>query len=304
MVKLLSSVLSVAMGVSQFLLIGPCRLLSRHGPLNGILTFGFLLLTINCYSCLILKFLLLAFAYGGHWKAYPDSIYEDKVSAFLGSCTVIWMKPYLLFQGMMGFYIWICINILPQFILSIATIILSSGGLKNAWRVITKFPALIMIPICTFWTFGPVTTSNSSCKGLNCKTEAEGIEISFWCNTKASKIKISFWSTWINILLTLSGSMIFSRIIMGDKSSRCLLFNTCIGIYPPDWFGILLNFWFMYFLLVAIMIVIIIQFVDNCNCSCCCNCCLNNCYPIKKITYLNVNNMDDNNTTEENIEMS
>ena len=205
----------------------------------------------------------------------------------------------------MGFFIWICINILPQFILGIATIILSSGGLINAWKVMSKFPTLVIIPVCSFWTFGPVTSSNFSCKGINCKTEAEGIEISIGCNTKAGKIKISFLSTWINILLTLSGSMIFSRIIVGGKSGfNSNFFNTWVPeIHVPDWIDLLINFWFFYFILVAIMIVMFIQFVDKCNFSCCCNCCSSNCFPVKKLTYLDVNNMDDNNTTEEDIEI-
>ena len=185
----------------------------------------------------------------------------------------------------MGVVIWICINFLPQFILAAVSIILASGGLKNAWKVITKFPAMIIIPMFTFWTFGPVM-SNFSCKGINYKTEAD-------------RIKISFWLTWINILLTVCGAMIFSRISVGGKSSM----DNNISIFVPVWIGMLIDFLYVVFIPLAIMIVIFIQFVDKCNFSCCCNYCLSNCFPVKKLTYLDVNNMDDK-RTEEDIEMS
>ena len=83
MLTLLSSVLSSSKGIADFLLIGPCKLLTRDGPLSGILTCGYILLTCNIYVCMLAKFELLAFAYGGYGDAYGDSIYDDKVSFFL-----------------------------------------------------------------------------------------------------------------------------------------------------------------------------------------------------------------------------
>ena len=83
LLTLISSAFSSAKGIADFLLIGPCKLLTRDGPLSGILTCGYLLLTINIFLCFLLKFELLAFAYGGYGNSYRDSIYDDKVSFFL-----------------------------------------------------------------------------------------------------------------------------------------------------------------------------------------------------------------------------
>ena len=192
----------------------------------------------------------------------------------------------------MGFFIWTCINFLPQFVLGIVAMILASGGLKNAWRVITKFPVTVLIPLFTFWVFGPITSCNSSCKGIKCKIIAERIEI-------------SFLSTWINILFTLSGALIFTRHVLGDND-RLSIFSL-FHLFPfsaPQWIEILFDYWYLYFISLAILIVIFIQFVDYCNFSCCCNYCSSNCFPVKQLTYLDVNNMDDINITEEEIEMS
>ena len=93
---------------------------------------------------------------------------------------------------------------------------------------------------------------------------------------------------------------------MGGKygsARKVFNYDAAYHKYVPDWIGVLINFWFFYFILLAIMIVMFIQFVDKCNLSCCCNCCSRNCFPVKKLTYLDVNNLDDNNTTEEDIEM-
>ena len=82
MLTLLSSVLSSSKGIADFLLIGPCKLLTRDGPLSGILTCGYILLTCNIYVCMLAKFELLAFAYGGYGEAYGKP-YDDKVSFLL-----------------------------------------------------------------------------------------------------------------------------------------------------------------------------------------------------------------------------
>ena len=82
LLTLISSAFSSAKGIADFLLIGPCKLLTRDGPLSGILTCGYLLLTINIFLCFLLKFELLAFAYGGYGEAYGKP-YDDKVSFLL-----------------------------------------------------------------------------------------------------------------------------------------------------------------------------------------------------------------------------
>ena len=72
-----SSLFSAAKGIADFLLLGPCRLLTKDGPFSGIGTFGYILLTLNIFCSILGKLILLAFAYGDFTY---DSIYEQKVS--------------------------------------------------------------------------------------------------------------------------------------------------------------------------------------------------------------------------------
>ena len=72
-----SSLFSAAKGIAEFVLHGPCKLLTKDGLFSGIGTFGFLLLTINIFCSIIGKLILLALAYGG---SNSESIYEHKVS--------------------------------------------------------------------------------------------------------------------------------------------------------------------------------------------------------------------------------
>ena len=60
-----SSLVSASKGMAEFLLQGPCRLLTKDGLFGGIGTFGFLLLTLNISLSMLGKLTLIAVAYGG-----------------------------------------------------------------------------------------------------------------------------------------------------------------------------------------------------------------------------------------------
>ena len=53
------SVFSATFGIAKFLKVGPCRLVSSHGPLGGLGSIGFLTLMLNIASTLLLKGILL-----------------------------------------------------------------------------------------------------------------------------------------------------------------------------------------------------------------------------------------------------
>ena len=86
LVSFYSSLFSASKGIADFLLLGPCRLLTKDGPFSGIGTFGYILLTLNIFCSILGKLILLAFAYGGFTTLHGfDSIYEQKVSFFVSS---------------------------------------------------------------------------------------------------------------------------------------------------------------------------------------------------------------------------
>ena len=53
------SVFSATFGIAKFLKVGPCCLVSSHGPLGGLGSIGFLTLMLNIASTLLLKGILL-----------------------------------------------------------------------------------------------------------------------------------------------------------------------------------------------------------------------------------------------------
>jgi len=125
-------------------------------------------------------------------------------------------------------------------------------GFKKAIKSIIAQPALIMTPIFSFWTFGPV--KSDSC-----------------CAYKRSepRICLSFRLTWFNAIWSFCGT--FGMVVVHE----------CFISWHPWSSGIFNLFLIAYlpFFALAIICLLLIQFMDKCA-SCCCRCCKNNCYPM------------------------
>ena len=142
-----------------------------------------------------------------------------------------------------------------------------SIGLKGTLKTIIKFPPIILTPIFSIWTIGPVMSTKSVCSGS--------------CNNGHQKLGVSIHLTRINLLLTFASGLAYSyaiRHIMGTQ--RDLLFFFLAISFPC--------------LAIAMIFLILLQCLDKCP-GCCCPslpCCESNCYPVTQFTYLDVNNMD------------
>ena len=71
-----------------------------------------------------------------------------------------------------------------------------SCGLKGTVKTIIKFPPIILTPIFSTWTIGPVMSTKSFC-GSSC------------CNGH-QKLGVSICLTWINLLLTLASGFAYA----------------------------------------------------------------------------------------------
>jgi len=69
------------------------------------------------------------------------------------------------------------------------SILLKAFGLKNSGRLIWRYPAMVLIPIFSFWTMGPPTTLRSCCGH---------------CTRRSSTIKVSLLYTFVNAFITIS----------------------------------------------------------------------------------------------------
>ena len=104
----------------------------------------------------------------------------------------------------------------------------------------------------------------SFCKAFNCKSQ---------------KLSISICLSWANVVLTLLGP-IFTCIFVplkNEKGRETLMITTLWISYPVFFF--------------SIGTLILIQFLDGCK-TYCSPCCQSNCFPVRKLTYLNITDMD------------
>ena len=162
-------------------------------------------------------------------------------------------------------------------------VLIFSFGLKGTLKIIYKFPPMILTPMFSIWTIGPVMSTKSICGGSCCNDH--------------QKLGVSICLTWINLLLTLACG--FAYLIWNELTNRWANWSGYQSLLIPFVTS------FCPCLAIAMIFLILLQCLDKCP-GCCCPCipcCKRNCYPVTQFTYLDVNNMDII-ITQEEIELS
>ena len=128
------------------------------------------------------------------------------------------------------------------FLLQSTIILFSSVGLRNSFKIIAQYPALVLTPVFSYWTFGDP-------KGCFKKNPD-------------NKLKVSFRLTWGNIILTTIGNLgIFLVHFFTKKEwSRAFTGNMIIHIISCS------------FLVISWITLIILQNLQKCQ-KICCSCC-------------------------------
>ena len=117
-------------------------------------------------------------------------------------------------------------------------------GWKNTGRLIWTYPAMILIPIFSFWTMGPPKTSNSCCGRCS----------------RSDTIEVSYFYTFFNAIITIivQSSFVFFNYHylecnLSLKSWACedYWFNL-LFVYPP--------------LIVSLILLIILRCCGNSEC--------------------------------------
>ena len=126
--------------------------------------------------------------------------------------------------------------------------ILATCGLKHGCKVIMNYPALLMTPMFSFWTFGLII--RFSCDPCFC--------------SGVLKIEISAKLTWLNILASFAGAFGFCRVL-----------NLSLPYGLP--FSIMFA---------SMLLFLLIQTLDYVKCFCGCSVCITHCYPVTKLTSL------------------
>merc|ERR1712107_115256 len=102
--------------------------------------------------------------------------------------------------------VWIAICYLPQLVYS-TVILFSNIGPKNSFKIILQYPAIVLTPVFSYWTFG----DPKSC----------------WRRNPDNKLKVSFRMTWGNVVMTVFGNLglFLVHFFTKDLLSRPLLTN-------------------------------------------------------------------------------
>ena len=141
---------------------------------------------------------------------------------------------------------------------------------------IVAFPPIVLVSTFTYWTIGPISkTSDTEIQSI-CHHSVCGFCKDF--NSRSYRLSVSFGLTWVNVFLTLSFSVIWNRIAYCTDITRAWFFLSAT------------NF--------AVLFLILIQFLDGCI-SCSSSCCESKCFPVRKLTYLDVEDMDLQETKED-----
>ena len=150
-------------------------------------------------------------------------------------------------------------------------------GFRRSASIIWKFPALLITPVFSLWTMGPINSSKQCCH---------------WQIFKGKKLGVSYFHTWINFLFS---------VIM------CFISILYLAINELYVFQL---FFYSKFYLLTIILLILIQTIDKCKKCCCSQWCITNCLPITNRTILDTDKMDEliviqeSKFQEEDIQMS
>ena len=180
-VTFVSSILTAGFGLTKFLKLGPCRLLGGYGKIS------FLLVMLNMIGVLVIKGFSLELVRSVFYRNHQKLI---AVFVWISSCLIpgfIYVRT-LLFARISSLTKSI---FLFQAILTLFTTL----GPRSAIKVIIFYPALLLMPTFTIWTFGP--SSLTKC-------------CSYCCLPKY--LKVSFPLSWINLIITTLPPIIFSII--------------------------------------------------------------------------------------------
>ena len=233
------SLFSTSLGITKFLQNGPCAILSNVGSLGGLLNWKFILVFISVMFSISAKCVFAVLVVGA---AFGDN-YSLTISG-------------LIFFG---------INVLPHILCSIIMISLVTGCSRKLYKIILKYPALVSLPVFTYFSVGP--------KNLpRCRRDKTRHTV--------SHIILSTKWTIVNIMVTL---MLYGCTI----SLLLTAYPKDISTYWIQFAGIDYKGYETYFKIVfaPVMIISLIPTLiflllhlsccfcpsKNCCCSCCCS---------------------------------
>ena len=257
-ITLSSSVFTATLGISKFLKMGPCRLVPDEGLIGGYLNMGFLILMINTASTMMAKGLLLAaiatndpdghiFAPTGEITT-PLLINKEAIGLWVASIYLPHLIYVIVSKKMILHRQW---NIIESISFQAMIILISTIGMKKFLNIVVTYPAMILTPVFSIWTFGPSKCHNEK------------------------RLGVSFKLAWINLALTTLGILTIYLIHSIKEPAMDERPNANFRYYLISCSA----------LIFSLVTLVILQTLPKCK-NLFCHCCQINCYPTLKKTVI------------------
>lgn len=258
------SLLSASFGLTKYLKVGPCKCISKGGLLGGILTCRFITAFLSVFFSLPFKVILLADYMAQTRGAFTGSNTEDSapVNSTGSNTTDSTYHLHLSLDTPVSSTILIFLILVPfisQLLMPLILLAITIGCNKRLVKTIVTYPALLLLPIYTFFSFGP--RSLRKCWGQRQE------------EYKQNQIMLSKKWTMVNVVLTviqLIGTIYMYYLELAKNTAGFTEEQRSEVELSSTGFG---------FALFSFMLPVLLTWKVFClDGSCCCNSCSNKCH--------------------------
>ena len=160
------SAFTCCFGITKMLQTGPCPVLSEEGIFGGLLNYSFIIHFLGVMFSTLTKGLCIGFVIGINSDRYHrlHSLYGYDL--FGGQ----WITSLNGYNALLFIF-------LPNLILAFISIAKSTGLSKNFFEVVLRYPALLLLPVATYFVIGPqdVAVANCLCNNQSVNLQHLGV---------------------------------------------------------------------------------------------------------------------------------
>ena len=269
------SLFASALGITRFMQIGPCSILSNKGLLKwkfvmAYLSVVFSLIAKALYGAILMFFGKLLIGVVGQntidTEGVPINVEEFGVTMKNSSVEARVNSSIVVFAS-----IFVGLNVVPHILFALINVALSTGYSKKMIRVIFGYPSILAVPIFTYFSIGP---NELSC----CKR--------FDQNVSKHQLVFSKKLTLINMALTVILYVLASVVLWHVKNN---FYTELVPEVSIDEIEGMAVFFFFPIVFLSILFTMIFLALDmTCCCSksqkCYCTCCCGpTCYELRRV---------------------
>ena len=210
------SVFTGGLGITKFLQIGPCSVLTEEGPLGGILTGGFILTYLAVMFSLLTKGLFIAiFVHSLQWNFSFSFFGYSYGQSFPFVFSFILMMLFLF-------------TLMPNILMSFFVILNVSGcNFKKFIKVIVGYPSVWLLPTVTYFAVGPKMSSRC-CPRKTFKHEESELGLSKFYTVANLLLTIISYGVMVTLFLVIPKRM--EELYWVWHFTPCFVPVLCFGI--------------------------------------------------------------------------